>query len=617
MSLPGVLAALAAVVLIPPAAAAADPVGTPSRLVRVGPGSTESSQRQVVRTRDGVVYIASVEDDGWGAGKFARLHVYRSTTAGIPTAFAVQDPADEPHVDDPLRMSGGDARIDAAGTINVTYAVVDGNTLNVMYQTFDTAKEAWGTAERITSFDAGDDGLRGRVVSAIALDPSGTPLVVTAAANGVSAWSRTADSAWSRTALSGDYGLHPSLAFDLTGRAHLAWLSGPYDTPSIRSATRAPDGAWASPEVVSDRDVLSNETLDQSPSLAFDGSARPVVTFLDGAYHVRVGVREGSTWVDDGPTGVFSHSPALYERGSDRIVFLGHDADIHPAYLSLDASQDTWSSIGVFAPPAGTSGAYAYDGGASPRFDPLVDPDCTIADVAFFDEDSDLQGRSGAGKPDLLYAAVTLPRPPGGCAGPSGSEQPPAQSPPPVTDPPPADPPPAAPPPADPPPADPPPAAPPPPADPVTLLGQQALAPQTDHNPAGMAEAFQSMASASGALRSISVYLGPDSTAERVVAGVYADADGHPGALVVQGAAAATPGGWNAIDLPGTGVKAGEHYWIALLGTGGEITFRDEPDGGCSSETTPWGVDLAALPDSWSTGYVWDDCPVSAYAVGA
>jgi hypothetical protein len=502
-------------------------------------------------------------------------------------------------------MSGGDARIDAAGTIHVTYAVVDGNTLEVMYQTFDTAKEAWGTAERITSFDAGDDGLRGRVVSAIALDPSGTPLVVTAASNGVSAWSRTAGGAWSRTSLSGDYDLHPSLAFDPTGRAHLAWLSGPYDTPSIRYATRAPDGTWASPEVVSDRDVLSNETLDQSPSLAFDGSARPAVTFLDDAYDVRVAVREGSTWVDDGPTGVFSHSPALYERGNDRIVFLGHDADIHPAYLSLDAADDTWSSVGVFAPPAG-SGSYAYDGGASPRFDPLVDPDCTIADVAFFDEDSDLPDRSGAGKPDLFYAGVTLPRPTGGCAGPSGSEQPPAQSPPPA--PPPA---------PDPPPADPPPAPPPPSADPVTLLGQRSLAPQTDYTPAGMAEAFQSVAAASGTLRSISVYLGPDSTAERVVAGVYAEADGHPGALLMQGAADARPGGWNVVDIAGTTVKAGERYWIALLGTGGEITFRDEPGGGCSSETTPWGVDLAALPDAWPTGYVWDDCPVSAYAVGA
>jgi hypothetical protein len=597
MRLPGVLAALGVLVLIPPAgAAAAEPIGTTTRLVRVGPGSTESSQRQVVRTRDGVVHIVAVEDDGWGAGRFARLHVYRATSAGVPSAFALQDGAGEPHVDEPLRMSGGDARIDAAGTIHVTYAVVDGNTLTVMYQTFDTSKETWGKAEQVTSFPARDDGIRGRVVSAIALDPSGAPLVVTASSGGVSAWSPTPPGEWSRAALTGVDGLHPSLVFDATGRAHLAWLSRPYDAPSIRYATRAPDGTWSEPEVVSDRDVLSNKTLDQSPSLAFDVSGRPAVTFLDGAYHVRVAVRGGAGWVEDGPTDVFSHSPALYMRGNERIVFLGHDADIHPAYLSLEAGQDAWSSVGVFAPPVGTDGPYAYDGGASPRFDPLGDPNCTIVDVAFFDEDSDLAGRSGAGKPDLLYAAVTLPKPAGGCAGASGSP-PPAHEPPPAQDPPPAQ--------------------EPPPTDPVTLLGHDDLAAQTDHNPAGMAEAFQSTAASSGTLDSISVYLGPDSTADRVVVGLYDESEGHPGALLAQGSAAARADGWNAVAIPRTAVKAGERYWIALLATDGQLTFRDEPEGQCRSETTPWEVELGALPPTWTPGNVWDDCPVSAYATGS
>src|SRR5262245_20302571 len=105
MRLPGVLAAFGVLVLIPPATAAADPLGTPSPLVRVGPGVSETSQRQVVRTADGVVYIASVDDDGYGNRTPAELHMYRATTAGVPTAFRSADAADDPRVDDPFDMS--------------------------------------------------------------------------------------------------------------------------------------------------------------------------------------------------------------------------------------------------------------------------------------------------------------------------------------------------------------------------------------------------------------------------------------------------------------------------------------------------------------------------------
>jgi hypothetical protein len=113
------------------------------------------------------------------------------------------------------------------------------------------------------------------------------------------------------------------------------------------------------------------------------------------------------------------------------------------------------------------------------------------------------------------------------------------------------------------------------------------------------------------------VYLDASSDGERVAVGLYADADGHPGALLTQGSAAAKADGWNAIEVPDAAVTAGRRYWVALLGTGsGQIAFRDQPDD-CHSETTPDGLDLDALPASWTTGAEYDDCPLSAYAVGA
>jgi len=94
MRLPGVLAALGVLVLYPAAAVAADPLGTMSPLVSVGPGTSENSQRQVVRSADGVVYIASVDDDGYGDHTPAELHMYRGTTAAIPSDFASADEGD-------------------------------------------------------------------------------------------------------------------------------------------------------------------------------------------------------------------------------------------------------------------------------------------------------------------------------------------------------------------------------------------------------------------------------------------------------------------------------------------------------------------------------------------
>jgi hypothetical protein len=108
------------------------------------------------------------------------------------------------------------------------------------------------------------------------------------------------------------------------------------------------------------------------------------------------------------------------------------------------------------------------------------------------------------------------------------------------------------------------------------------------------------------------------STDVDVSVGVYADDGGHPGALLAQGGTiVAHPDDWNVITLPPTAVKGGEHYWIALLGTGdGKLVFRDTAQGDCHSETTPSELTLDALPSTWTTGNQYTDCPVSAYAIG-
>jgi hypothetical protein len=132
-----------------------------------------------------------------------------------------------------------------------------------------------------------------------------------------------------------------------------------------------------------------------------------------------------------------------------------------------------------------------------------------------------------------------------------------------------------------------------------------------------MAEAFQATATKTGTVSSISVYLDAGSTGDRAVIGLYADDGGHPGKLLTQGAATVKAGGWNAVAIADATLTDGQRYWIALLGTGpGQIAFRDQPDA-CRSETTPDALDLDALPATWATGSTWDDCPLSAYAIGS
>lgn len=154
---------------------------------------------------------------------------------------------------------------------------------------------------------------------------------------------------------------------------------------------------------------------------------------------------------------------------------------------------------------------------------------------------------------------------------------------------------------------------PPPPPPSNVLLGDQVIESQADYNPLGMAEAFQATASASGTVSKLSVYVDASSTATTLVAGLYADSAGHPGALIAQGSSSQlTDGAWNTVTIPGAIVTAGNPYWIAILGTqSGTLRFRDV-SGGCHSETSVQS-NLTSLPSSWVTGGVYSTCPLSAY----
>lgn len=149
------------------------------------------------------------------------------------------------------------------------------------------------------------------------------------------------------------------------------------------------------------------------------------------------------------------------------------------------------------------------------------------------------------------------------------------------------------------------------------LFGDQTLEAKTDYNAAGTAEAFSYTASASGSITSISIYVDSGSSATALSVGIYTDAAGHPGSLLTSGRLSTpTAAAWNTVTMPAASVTAGSSYWIALLGSGGTLRFRDHGRGGTPADVSAQTT-LDSLPPSWASGGHYSDGPASAYANAA
>jgi hypothetical protein len=150
------------------------------------------------------------------------------------------------------------------------------------------------------------------------------------------------------------------------------------------------------------------------------------------------------------------------------------------------------------------------------------------------------------------------------------------------------------------------------------LLGNSSVASLQDNDAAGLAEAFDFSASASGSAQSISVYVDSGSTASGLAVGLYADSSGHPGSLLASGSTSApTAGQWNQVTLNSTPtLSSGTTYWLAVLGTGGQLSFRDVGlgTGSCSENSSQ--TNLTSLPSNWSSGATFTTCSLSAYVNG-
>jgi hypothetical protein len=151
----------------------------------------------------------------------------------------------------------------------------------------------------------------------------------------------------------------------------------------------------------------------------------------------------------------------------------------------------------------------------------------------------------------------------------------------------------------------------------TALLGDEAMESNRDSLSAGQAEAFPFQARTAGATGAVYVYVDSPNAAKTVIVGLYANLNGHPGSLLTTGSLSSPlPGAWDTVPVASTQLVSGTTYWLAVLGTGGTLRYRDRPHGPCKAETSSQ-TNLGALNAQWRTGTLYSTCPVSAYVSAA
>jgi len=149
------------------------------------------------------------------------------------------------------------------------------------------------------------------------------------------------------------------------------------------------------------------------------------------------------------------------------------------------------------------------------------------------------------------------------------------------------------------------------------IMGDKTIEPGLAYKPQGTAQAYQAKAEKTGVVTSVQVYLDAGSTATELVAGIYKDSSGHPGALVAQGTLSLLKSGaWNSVPIPVASVTAAQPYWIAVLGSKGQIGFRNVIGSATSLIETSASTKLTTLPGTWTRSTIQANSAMSLYGLG-
>lgn len=147
----------------------------------------------------------------------------------------------------------------------------------------------------------------------------------------------------------------------------------------------------------------------------------------------------------------------------------------------------------------------------------------------------------------------------------------------------------------------------------TVLAGDQTVESAQDYAGSGFAQAFQYAAAVSGTSTDVQLYVSGSNAATSLQVGIYSDRSGQPSVRLASGSRTGlTSNAWNDITVGASSETAGAHYWIALLGAGGTLRFRDHGSGVLS-----YGFSTSTLPSTWSNyRESWPTGPASAYVNG-
>ena len=139
---------------------------------------------------------------------------------------------------------------------------------------------------------------------------------------------------------------------------------------------------------------------------------------------------------------------------------------------------------------------------------------------------------------------------------------------------------------------------------------------QPDSLSGGQAESVPLPGARLGRHGSAHVYIGPANTATTLLVGLYSNAGDHPGSLLAPDRLSSPlPGAWNTVPLTSTQLASGTTYWLAVLGTGGTLRYRDRAHGPCPAPPAPRTTSRRRRHLAHRRFY--RDCPVSAYVTAA
>lgn len=290
----------------------------------VGPGTTDPSPHQLVRTSKNYLYVIAPTGTTYPTNPKATLQVWKANRAGIPSYYSPQDNAHSPRIG----INASASAIDGTDVIHSLW--LDGKG-DVYYGQYSTTTDKWSAPTLLshtgwTGFQQGDEGV------AIAVDASGTPHAIwTIIVSGQLriAYSNRTGGMWSAPMLADNAtavnAWHPTMAFAPNGDLLIAYLDGQggYSADgTVRTRVRFANGSWGATNSIP---VTVFVGLDNGPSLLITSDGTQHITFCDTGNQIQYWYNTGTGWLGDRqPAPQTTHDPVLGPDGSGGLYIYGH-----------------------------------------------------------------------------------------------------------------------------------------------------------------------------------------------------------------------------------------------------------------------------------------------------